>query len=60
MEDKKKHSEADIARIFKANFDNARSYGLEMEFIMFFLRDLKVSHEQVLDAIGHANREWDL
>lgn len=38
----------------------AKEHGLEGEFMTYFLRDLKVTDEQVEKAIWYAQCEWDL
>ena len=48
------------AKNFFYGFNVAKKHGLEYEYVEWFIRNLKVSEDDVYLAVSHALYEWDL
>ena len=48
------------AKKFFYGFNVAKKHGLEYEYVEWFIRNLKVSEDDVYLAVSHALYEWDL
>lgn len=58
MVDQEKNDNFVLAKLFMAGY--AKAGPLKWEFVEWFLRDLKVTEEQIKKAVHAALYEWDL